>query len=106
MSEVLASQKEMLLRRGESTDKVSDEAMARSFEKHLSEVVEWMNQQKTLRYIEINFNELLSDPVHVIERLDGFLGKGLNRETMRKVIAPELYRQRKDKADQLGLTSR
>jgi len=98
MSEVLASQRKMLLRRGESADKLSDDMMGLAFEKHLNEVFEWMNQQNTLRYIEVNFNKLITDPLHAIERLGEFLGRALNREEMKFLIAPELYRQRKDKA--------
>ncbi|MCH7663029.1 MAG: sulfotransferase domain-containing protein [Chloroflexi bacterium] len=98
MSEVLASQRKMLLRRGECADKLSDDMMGLAFEKHLNEVFEWMNQQNTLRYIEVNFNKLITDPLHAIERLGEFLARALNREDMKFLIAPELYRQRKDKA--------
>src|SRR5829696_9769493 len=45
LPEVLASQKKMLERRGEPTDKVPDEMMASLFERHLQKIEAWMASQ-------------------------------------------------------------
>jgi hypothetical protein len=94
MEEILASQKQMLLRRGEDADKVSDEVMAEGFRQHIVGVFDWMGKQKYLRYIEVSFNALVSEPGDEIARLSEFLGRELNPEEMRKMISPDLYRQR------------
>ena len=94
MDETLASQKKMLLRRGEDTDKVSDELMAAGFQKHLTEVFDWIGNQKNLRCLEISFNALVSIPDGEIDKICEFLGGALDIEAMSKVISPDLYRQR------------
>ena len=45
MPEVLASQRQMLIRRGEDPDKIPDDVIAKLFEKHLRQVNDWVSQQ-------------------------------------------------------------
>ena len=47
MSEILASQKKMLERRGEPTDRISDEELARLFSKHVQKVETWLREEQT-----------------------------------------------------------
>lgn len=96
MSEILASQKKMLVRRGEDPNKISDEELSALFEKHLAQVFDWLNVQTNLRYLEISYNDLLADPGPHVEKLNQFLGGSLDIEAMRAQIAPDLYRQRKE----------
>src|ERR1700742_3020455 len=44
IEEVLASQKQMLIRRGEPTDTVSDQKMADIFQRHVKDVESWLAQ--------------------------------------------------------------
>ncbi len=94
MPEILASQRQMLIRRGEDPDKISDEEIARLFQKHLQKVKAWMAQQPHLAYIEVSYNELLAAPRPVVERVNQFLGGNLDVERMAQVVDPSLYRQR------------
>ena len=48
MPEVLASQRQMLIRRGEDPDKIPDDVIAKLFEKHLKQVNDWVNQQSNV----------------------------------------------------------
>jgi len=95
MEEVLASQKQMLIRRGEPTDKVDDAEMARLFEKHLLEVRSWLERQSYLTYLDVDYNAMLYDPRPHITQVITFLGRSLNVEKMVEVVDPALYRQRK-----------
>jgi hypothetical protein len=94
MAEILASQKKMLLHRGEDPNKINDDEMAHLFEKHLSQILTWIDQQSHLKKIDINYNQLLKDPGPQAEQINHFLGDILNLEEMVKVINPDLYRQR------------
>ena len=94
MSEILASQREMLVRRGEPTDRVGDDKMAELFSKHLEKVEHWLAKQTNFDVCYINYNEALANSETTIEQIINFLGLNLNREAMRKVIDPDLYRQR------------
>ena len=94
MSEILASQKKMILNRGEDPDKISDAEMAQFFEKHLSKVLGWIDQQPNMRKIDVNYNLLLKGPEPQARQINQFLGNVLDVEKMLDVINPDLYRQR------------
>ena len=46
MGEILASQRRMLIRRGEDPDAVSDEKIAEVSRKHLQQVEKWLSEQR------------------------------------------------------------
>jgi hypothetical protein len=95
IAEILASQRQMLIRRGEDPDRVSDADMAALFEQHLQKVDAWIDAQANVRRIDINYNKLLEYPGEDVARINTFLGGSLDTESMAEVINPELYRQRK-----------
>jgi hypothetical protein len=95
MEEILASQRRMLLRRGEPADRVSDEEMARLFTQHLDRVTAWLTLQPNMPVLYIDYNELLKDPTDALQRINAFLGGGLRIEDVAGVIDPTLYRQRR-----------
>lgn len=95
MDEILASQRQMLIRRGEDTHKTSDADMARLFEKHLREVHAWLDKQPYLTYLDIDYNAMLQDPRPQLARIAPFLGRALNLEEMVVTVDPTLYRQRR-----------
>jgi hypothetical protein len=84
----------MLARRGEE-QKVDDETIAKLFEKHIQQVVFWMQNQPKLNYLDIEYNEMLKNPQPQLEAIVKFLGRELDIDTMAAVVDPELYRQRK-----------
>ncbi len=95
MDEILASQKQMLVRRGELTDRVSDVELTRLFEKHLVQVEEWLAQQPNFLVIYVNYNEILSDPTAPLDEINRFLGGRLDVRRMASVIDRSLYRQQR-----------
>lgn len=94
MEEILASQKQMLIRRGEPTDRVSDERMAKLFTEYLERVEAWIAEQPNMEVIYVSYNEVLENPVEEAKRISEFLGNTLNVENMVGVVDPTLYRQR------------
>jgi hypothetical protein len=94
MEEILASQKQMLVRRGEPTDRVSDERMAKLFREYLERVEAWIAEQPNMEVIYVSYNEVLENPVEEAKRINQFLGNTLNMENMVGVVDPTLYRQR------------
>jgi hypothetical protein len=94
MSEILASQRQMLIRRGEDPDKISAEALARLYEKHVQQVNAWISSQPHVQRIEVDYNQLLQKPRPEITRVNQFLGHTLNLEKMIGAVDPALYRQR------------
>ena len=95
MGEILASQQQMLVRRGEPADKVSDEDMARMFKRHLDQVETWIAQQPNVEVFYVSYNDLLTDPDAHLRAINEFLGGTLDVEAMKRVIDHSLYRQRR-----------
>jgi hypothetical protein len=93
--EILASQRKMLINRGEDPDKISDAEMAQYFEKHLAQVTAWLAQQGNITTLYVDYNQMLYDPAPTARRLNKFLGGDLNIDQMVGVVDPALYRQRK-----------
>jgi hypothetical protein len=95
MPEVLASQRQMLIRRGEDPDKIPDEDMTRLYTKHLQQVDQWIASQANVRRIDIDYNDLIKDPDPQIAAINQFLDNRLDAAKMAEAIDPALYRQRK-----------
>ncbi|MCB0209554.1 MAG: sulfotransferase domain-containing protein [Anaerolineae bacterium] len=95
MPEILASQRKMLINRGEDPDRISDEELAVLFERYYQQAKSWMEQQPHVESIEIDYNLLLQDPQPQIEAINRFFDKKLDVNAMLKVVDPQLYRQRR-----------
>jgi len=95
IEEVLASQKQMLIRRGEPTDRVSDEELAAMFQKHLRHIEAWARERPNVHWLDVSYNDLLANPLPEIARINRFLGGRLNEQKMAGVVDPNLYRQRR-----------
>jgi hypothetical protein len=95
MEEIIASQKQMLVRRGEP-HRFKDEELARMFRNHLQQVGQWLIDQQNFEVLHVDYNELLDKPLMKIAEIKKFLGNGVNDATMAAVIDKNLYRQRKD----------
>lgn len=95
MDEILASQKQMLVRRGEPTDKASDATLADLFRRHLQKVEAWLAAQRNMQVLYIQYDQLLADPQPHIASLVQFLGLPLDGQAMAAAPDANLYRQRK-----------
>lgn len=94
IEEVLASQKKMLIHRGEATDAVSDEELAQLYRKHLAHVDAWLNNQPHVKVLNINYNTMLKDPEAELPTILAFFDHKLDHDKMLEVVKPELYRNR------------
>ena len=95
MSEILASQRQMLIRRGEPADKVPDDKMAAMFEKHVAQVESWIAAQPNIEVIYVSYNEIMKDPRPHAEQINQFLGGSLAVNEMVGVVDRALYRQQR-----------
>jgi hypothetical protein len=94
LREVLASQKKMLERRGEPTDRVPDEQMAGFFRKHVAGVLEKANARADMELLRLEHAAVLTSPQEAARRIDEFLGGGLDRGAMATAVEASLWRQR------------
>lgn len=94
MPEILASQRKMLVRRGEA-DEMDDEKMSALFEKHLQQVKGWLAQEENYSVLYVHYSEALADARSQAERVQKFLGADLDVEKMVEAVDPNLYRNRR-----------
>jgi len=99
MEEVLASQRQMLIRRGEPTDTVSDERIAELSSEHLQRVATWIDDQPNIDVLYVNYNEILKDPLTQARRTAEFVDIDLSVEKMSQAVDSSLYRQRLRRRD-------
>ena len=95
IEEIMKSQKQMLIRRGESPDKISDEEMITTYNRHLSEVLSFLEANSCFTVFFVNYNDLMRDPEDWVPRIAAFLGKEMDVEAMKAVVDPNLYRNRR-----------
>jgi Sulfotransferase domain len=95
LPEILASQKKMLVNRGEDPEKISDEEIALSFKSHLAQVLDWLGKQSNFSTYFVDYNGLLREPKPEVQRINHFLGGNLDESRMLAAIDPSLYRQHK-----------
>jgi len=95
IDEVLASQRQMLIRRGKPTDATSDAKMATFFASHLRRVEEWLAAQPNVDVLYVSYNDLMQAPAAHCTAVAHFLGLPLDPARMAQVASGSLYRQRR-----------
>jgi hypothetical protein len=94
LDEILASQKQMLVRRGEPADKIDDDTLGALFQKHLLQVEKWLSQQPNIGVTYVNYNDILQNPEPDIQKVVQFLDRSLDKSLMLGVPESNLYHQR------------
>jgi len=94
LAEVNASQKRMLIRKGQSVDPAEDEEAIRVQQKHLMDVQDWLEQESDFDVLYVEHREVIKSPLHQARRICEFLDRKLDVERMVDVVDPQLYRNR------------
>ena len=92
LTEVLASQRKMLDRRGE-TDETPDERMMELWQDQLWRVNYLLKKAPQFEWVELEYGEALRDPAAAATRIAGLV-EGLDEKAMAEVVDPALYRNR------------
>ncbi len=93
VSEVLASQRKMLARRGESST-TGDERMAELYATHLRKVRRLLAADRRFTVLEVAYADVIADPRRHAGRIAAFLGRPLDVDRMAAAVDPALYRNR------------
>lgn len=97
IDEILASQKQMMIRRGTFKEGgPSDEEIGKLLLKHVDDVLRKMGSRADVDLIEVDYNALLAGDQTCIPRINQLLGGTLDIAAMSAVVDKNLYRQRKD----------
>ncbi|MGH8990076.1 MAG: sulfotransferase domain-containing protein [Acidimicrobiia bacterium] len=94
MTEMLASQRAMLARLGETDDPRPSEQQAAAFSRHVESLLAWVGRQPNFALLRVSYNEMISHPQPQIDGVNRFLGGRLDTAAMAGVLDRALYRQR------------
>ena len=95
INEVLASQRQMMIKRGELAPD-DDEKMTAIYARHLQVVKSWLSLQSNIEVMYISYNDVLNSPAAHIDSINHFLGSGLDSTAMLAAVDRSLYRQRSE----------
>ena len=95
IDEILSSQRQMLVRRGNSTGLEAEEGLRSAYENHLAATKKWLRERSgNFEVLFLGFAQVHSDPCREAGRVCEFLGGGLDVEAMAEAVNFDLYRQR------------
>jgi hypothetical protein len=94
LPEVLASQDEMMRRRGTYKAGANPAVISAAFEKHLREIYAWIDSKPYVKALKVSYHDVLSQPKEASQTLSDFLGIPLNAEAMCQQVDSSLYRNR------------
>jgi len=94
LPEVLASQDEMLKRRG-SSHSVDPTLLTSAFRDHMKEIIAWLEAREDIPVCRMGYRKLVSDPAGCAKIIRDFLALDLDVEAMAVQVDPSLYRNRR-----------
>ena len=94
LAEVLASQRKMLIRRGEDPDRIDEAAIGQLLTTHIAHVKGWLARQPNFKLLAVDYNGMLAAPQQFVTQINQFLDNRLDPIAMVEVIDPALYRNR------------
>lgn len=98
IAEVVASQRKMLLHRGESTAQADPERVTQALTRHREWILEALKRSAGFELLVVDYPGLIREPEQWVPRIADFLGGVPEPSRMYGVIRPELYRNRNDES--------
>lgn len=86
IDQILKSQTAMLHTLNKEADSSSDHKMELLYQQHLHKVSKWIESQNNIDVLEIDYNEVSSDPEQYILKIEKFLPYQLDRTLMELTI--------------------
>jgi hypothetical protein len=94
LAEVVASQAEMIRRRGTTGAALAPAALIAGLGAHLNQVNAWLRDKANISIHRVEHGEVLREPLRISESIQQFLGCALDLAAMSQQIDTSLYRQR------------
>ena len=94
LSEVVASQAEMIRRRGTTGAALAPAALIAGLGAHLNQVNAWLKDKANISVHRVEHGDVLREPLRVSKSIQQFLNCPLDVDAMSQQIDKSLYRQR------------
>ena len=95
LPEVMASQDDMLRRRGTFDPSGDNSVVARAFQDHLHQIDAWFNGRPNVAVSRVQYHSVLREPKETAESVAAFLQVPLDVGAMARQVDESLYRQRR-----------
>ncbi len=96
-AEVIASQEKMLQKLKKTGGNIAKDKLAQVYARDLQKVLNLINKYPDIDVLYINYHDVVNKPIAAVERINRFLGGGLNEQAMAVAIKPELWNQKAQK---------
>jgi hypothetical protein len=94
LDEVLASQQQMLARRGQAGDVGADARARETLAAHLAQLDRFLARRGCFRALRVSYAAAIAQPAQTAERVARFLGRRLDVQAMAAAVERDLYRNR------------
>jgi hypothetical protein len=102
LAEVVASQSEMIRRRGTTGAGLTPAALIAGLGAHLNQVNAWLRDKANMSVHRVEHHDVLREPLRISESIQQFLGCSLDVVAMSQQIDTSLYRQRSPSKDHVA----
>jgi len=96
LPEVVASQAEMIRRRGTAGPALNDAAMTAALKTHFNQVNAWFQRKPEIRLHRLPYHQVLQDAARSASGIQEFLQRSLNVAAMAAQVDGSLYRHRSE----------
>jgi hypothetical protein len=93
--EVIASQTRMLQRSGKKGANLSDDRLAELYTAQLGKFNHWIRNNRCFTVLPVNYSAIVESPQLLAEKINIFLGGGLDTDAMVRAVDPSLYRNKR-----------
>jgi hypothetical protein len=94
LAEVVASQAEMIRRRGSAAPAVTPAILLQALQAHLNQVNVWLKQRPSASLCRIDYRQLIADPGGASRAIQQFVQAALDVAAMERQVDSSLYRHR------------
>lgn len=94
ISEILVSQRKMLVDRNKTGTIADDEKIRQHYQKHLKQVRDWLNLADEINVFYCDYNRLIHSTSESVKELVAFMESELDYAKMIAAVDKRLYRQR------------
>lgn len=94
LAEVVRSQAKMLERSGRPGAAMSADKLIEVFRSQVRTVLAWLAARPNFRVLEIDYAQIVANPIEQARSINAFLGGKLDERAMAAEVDPSLYRNR------------
>ena len=94
INEIINSQNRMLDNLNNDRGKLSENQLKNYYTKHLKEIKSFINNSQNFEVRYISFQNLHQQPQMELDKIRRFLSINMDSDTLKKIIKPDLYRNR------------